>query len=172
MAPSNTNGGVGTLVPGVATFEVQLLDGQTVLQTRIIGVVLQPSTVGIATLQLGDAVISIDSTEIPIILGSQVVYAATLRNSGANLSNVVLQSYINQGTVHAGVGTMAVSAGAGNGVLPSGFVNVTGAISTFPSGGGRLLTTGSGTFELQMLANGTLLEAKTLPVILTRDVDI
>ena len=158
MLPANTNGGVGTLVPGPATFELQLLDGTTVLGTKTIAVTLQPSTVGIA---------SLTSTAATVAMGSVSPYAATLRNPGANLSNVVLQGYLNQGTVHSAAGGIVVIAGAGNGILPSGFVNVTGSISAFNGGGGGVLVPGPATFELQMIMNGALLEAKTVPVTLT-----
>jgi hypothetical protein len=152
-------GGTGTLVPGPATFELQLIDNETVVGTQTIPVTLQPNTPGIA---------SLTPTTTTIAIGSAPSYAATLRNPGAPLSNVILQGWINQGTVrNAAGGTMVFITGQAVGALPSGMFNVAGSISVSnTSAGSGTLVAGPATFELQMTMNGTLLESKTLSVTL------
>jgi hypothetical protein len=159
ISTSNTRGGTGTLVPGAATFELQLLENGTVLGTRTIAISLQPATPGIAALS--------SSTGVILIGGPVGSYAATLRNPGTNLSNVVLQGFLIQGSTRHAAGGTVVIAGAGNGVLPTGFCNVAFSISASNTVGGTgTLVTGPATFELQMTMNGSLLELKTITVML------
>jgi hypothetical protein len=159
ISVANTSGGTGTLVPGAATFELQLIENGTVLFTKIVPITLQPPTAGIATL---------GSSFPSVLIGGASPYAATLRNPGATLSNVVLQGWLNQGAVRRAAGGTMVMCGAGVGILPTGMVNVTGTISASnTTGGPGVLVDGPATFELQMTMNGTLLETKTIPVFLT-----
>ncbi len=162
IVASNSGGGAGTLVPGAATFELQLMENGTVLETKTVAVTLAPNTPGIAALS---------PSSQTVFLGSSITYTATLRNPGASLSNVVLQGWINQGTARRAAGGSMVMCGAGVGVLPNGSFNVSGSIvASNTTGGAGTLVDGAATFELQLIVNGTLLEAKTVAVTLATGV--
>jgi hypothetical protein len=159
ISASNTAGGSGTLVPGAATFELQLMDNGTAIGTRTLPVTLQPNTAGIAALS---------SNAVSIGIGASAPYAATLTNPGASRLNLVLQGWLTQGAVRHPAGGAMVLAGAAMGVLPTGFFNVTGFISVSnTTGAPGVLVAGPATFELQLTANGALVEARTIPVMLT-----
>jgi hypothetical protein len=156
---SNESGGSGALVPGPATFELQLVVNDAVVHTRTVPITLQPNGPGIAAL---------GSSAGSVRIGASAPYAATLRNPGPSLSNMVLQGWIAQNGARRAAGGVVVLVGAGNGVLPTGSFDVTGSIvaSNATSGSGTLVP-GAATFELQLTMDGTLVESRTIPVVLT-----
>jgi hypothetical protein len=159
ISTSNTAGGTGTLVPGAATFELQLLENGTVLETQTVAVTLAPNTPSITALNPISGSVFIG--------GSSTPYTAMLTNPGASLSNVVLQGWIDQGTARRAAGGSMVMCGAGVGVLPNGTFNVSGSIvASNTTGGTGTLVPGAATFELQLIVNGTVLETKTVAVTL------
>jgi hypothetical protein len=147
------------LVPGPATFELQLIEGGNVLETRTLPLTLQPNVTGVASLTLPTTTIAI---------GGSSSFAATLRNPGAALSGVLLQGWIDQGaTRRAAGGSMVFLPGQPVGVLPSGLSDVPGFIGVSNTGAGNgTLVPGAAIFELQMIMNGTLLETRTVPITL------
>ena len=155
VAATNGGSGSGTLVPGSATFELQLLDGNgNALDTRSAALTLAPNTptLGAPTL-----------TSTPVIIdGATTAYTTTLTNPGPNLSNVVLQGWLNQGVARRAAGGMQVNVGSGSGQLPTGpSVAVSGSISASNSSGGvGTLVPGAATFELQLLVNGTVVQTQ------------
>jgi hypothetical protein len=158
ISTSNTAGGTGTLVPGAATFELQLIENGAVLETKTVAVTLAPNTPSIGALS---------PNSDTVMFGSSIAYTATLTNPGASLSNVVLQGWIDQGTARRAAGGSMVMCGAGVGVLPNGTFNVQGSIvASNATGGTGTLVDGPATFELQLLVNGTVLETTTVAVTL------
>ncbi|MEO8333644.1 MAG: hypothetical protein ABI664_01640 [bacterium] len=101
--------------------------------------------------------------------GAAATYSAIVVNSGPVLPNVVLQGWMHQGTARrAAAGSMiVVGGGTPSGVLPTGTFTVAGSIAAFNTGGGSgILVAGPATFELELTANGTLIQMKTLAVTL------
>jgi hypothetical protein len=158
-----TNGGTGTgtLIPGAATFELQLLDATgTVLNSNTAPVTLVSNTPVFSAPTPG--------TSSVLITGTPTSYSTTLQNPGPSRSNIVLQGFLNQGTARRDAGALAVNVGSGAGVLPTGLsfpISGTIAASNTSAGTGTLVP-GAGTFELQLLANGTSLGSQSVPVTL------
>jgi len=162
LTASNSTGGTGTLVPGAATFELQLIDNGTVVDTKTVPVTLAPNVPGIVALGPSGQTVTI---------GSSITYAATVVNPGASLSNVVLQGWMNQGAARRAAGGTLIICGAGAGVLPTGTFGVSGSIvASNTTGGSGTLVDGAATFELQLIVNGALSDTKTLAVTLTTGV--
>ena len=162
IVASNSGGGTA-LLPGPATFELQLTDSISgfVFDTKTVAITLVSSTPTITALTL--------STDTLVIGSSSVPYTATLRNPGPSLSNVRIQSSITQGTTSRAAGGPVVNCGSGSGVLPTGICTVSGVAvaSNFTSGTGTL-SPGVAIFSLQLVdANGTVVDTVITKVILT-----
>lgn len=160
FTPTNSSSGSGTLAPGAASLELQLVDGSgAVLDTRTAPVTLEPNTPSL----LGVSV----SVPSLIIAGAATSFTASLKNPGANRSNVALQAWMNQGTARRSAGGGLVDCGAGAGIMPNGTPQASGTIVASNDGGGTgTLVPGAATFELQLLVNSTLVETKFVPVTL------
>jgi hypothetical protein len=165
---TNTSGGLGTLVPGPAVFELILYNthntGSTTLDIRTVAVTLESSAPKIFSLALS-------TTSLPI--GTSVPYVVQLRNPGFPLSNVQLRSVIVQdlpaGTVTKAAGGTLANCGASLGDLPTGtctmnFTTIAreGAGGTFEPGPARFVLT------LFQTVNGSPvdLDVKTIDVTL------
>jgi len=162
IVASNSGGGTA-LVPGSATFELQLRDTFTgvVFDTKTVAITLVSSTPTIAALTL--------STDTLVIGSSSVPYTATLRNPGPSLSNVRILSSITQGTTSRAGAGLVINCGSGSGVLPTAICTVSGVAvaSNFTSGSGTL-EPGGAIFSLQLVdANGKILDTTFVKVILT-----
>src|SRR5262249_44717827 len=150
IAASNAGGGTGTLAPGAATFEVQLTQGTTVLAT---------STVPLTLVSTAPTMTALTPNATSVTLeGAAVAYSTTLNNPGASQTNVLLQGWINQGTVRRAAGGAMVMCGAGVGVLPTGSFPVQGSMgASNGSGGSGTLVAGAATLEVQMIQNNVVL---------------
>jgi len=160
IVASNTTSGTGTLVPGAATFELQLLGNGTTLGSQSVPVTLEPNTPWIQSLTPNAGPVIID--------GPNVSYSAAVKNPGAPVSNVVLQGFISQGTVQHAAGGAAVDCGAGIGVLPTGVFTLAGSLgaSNNPITGSGTFVPGPATFLLQLKVNGSVVYSTTFAITL------
>ncbi len=169
---SPNNGGSGTLVPGAATFELDLQQTSgtttTVFDIETVAVTLVSSAPRIVSLQL-------DAYELPID-GDGVGYTATLQNYGYTVSGVILQGEITQAgtpvTVRA-AGGLLIDCGAGLGTLPTTAaceVHFTASASNSAAGNGTLVP-GNATFVLRMYRGdpSELIGSVEVAVLLTDD---
>jgi hypothetical protein len=117
---SNSASGTGTLVPGPATFELQLIQSgggaSTSFDTKTVGIVIISGTPKITSVTL--------QSNILVIGGANVGYTVKLQNAGLPQTDVVLQGVLEQDqgggvTVVKGAGGTLVPCGAGLGVLPT-----------------------------------------------------
>ena len=162
IAASNTSGGTGTLVPGAATFELQLLANGTSLGSQTAPVTLEPNTPWIQSLTPDTTPVTID--------GPFISYSAVVKNPGASVANVVLQGSLSQGTTQHAAGGATIDCGAGSGVLPTGIFTVGGSLgaSSNPNSGSGTFVPGPATFLLQLKVNGSIVYSTTATVTLVR----
>jgi len=160
----------GTLVPGPAQFQLNLIQSNggtnTTFDTKIVQVTLVSSAPKITSLVLA-------STDLPI--GISVDYTVQLQNPGLPLSDILLQGEINQGAVTHGAGGFSINCGSGLGVLPTTGTGTCSlqftAIASNTAGGGGTLVPGPANFVLRMYrapVGGPLteLDSKTVAVTL------
>lgn len=167
-ANNTTSQGTGTLVPGPATFELELKqnDGttETILDTKSIPITLVANTPSIVSIALA-------STSIPV--GGSTTYTATLYNpTGSTITNVYLQGYLDQGTIQGfGTGGTQLTCTGLNAELPPGSCVITWSLATKTSSDPSPFGVGEATFRLQMFrsASGvdTVLDEKSVTVNLT-----
>jgi hypothetical protein len=114
IVASNSTSGTGTLVPGPATFELDLIvNGAVVSQTTAGATIVTGAT--IASLTMTSA-----TSDTLLLEASGASFTTTLKNVGSNLSGLSVEGWINQGTARRlAVGTL-VSCGNTVGVLPNG----------------------------------------------------
>lgn len=118
LSVKNTNAGSGTLVPGPATFQVDLLQGTTVLASRSwSGTVVDVRFTSAAV------------TTSPALIGGIQNFTATVSNAGPAIQDVVLNGYIRQGTAQRGFARATIDCGVGAGVLSSGSCAINGTYS-------------------------------------------
>lgn len=160
LAASNNGAGTGTLSPGSATFEVDLLENGMVVSQKTVPVVLQSSAT------ISGLTLSATTSNIVPLEGASVAYAATIQNVDASLSGVSLQGFIRQGGARRFAGGTSVSCGGGAAVLPTGTCTLSSQLTaTNNSGGKGTLVSGDATFELQLMdGNGAVLSIATIPV--------
>lgn len=155
--------GTGTLVPGPATFELELkqYDGTTttILDTESIPITLVAST---------PSIVSIDFTSTTIAIGGQSRYTATLYNpTSSTLTGTLIQGTITQGANSAPAGGVATSCPSSFQVAPgSCAVTFTANPSNANSSPGPLVP-GAATFVLQFYQNGSVLDTKSVAITLT-----
>jgi hypothetical protein len=155
--------GTGTLVPGPATFELELkqYDGTTttILDTESIPITLVAST---------PSIVSIDFTSTTIAIGGQSRYTATLYNpTSSTLTGTLIQGTITQGANSAPAGGVVTSCPSTSQVAPgSCAVTFTANPSNANSSPGPLVP-GAATFELRFYQNGTVLDTKSVAITLT-----
>ena len=102
------------------------------------------------------------------INGTPTSYTVSFQNVATSLSGVIIQGWVNQGSVRHAAGGTVVDCGAGGGVLPNGTCTSTFSASANNglSGPGTLVP-GAATFELQLVdGNGVLLSSTRVPVTL------
>jgi hypothetical protein len=166
---SNSGNGTGTLVPGAAVFELDVIQTvagtETVLASKTLSVTLvAPAT--ISNLVLNSTTLAID--------GPSIGWTATLSNPGLILKGVFMQGEIIQGTTVKGAGGATITCGAALGVLPPGTCTFSFTVTASNSAGGTgALTPGAATFQLQLLQSDgtttTVLDTKTIAVTLVPD---
>src|SRR5206468_11600892 len=121
---SNANG-VGTLVPGAASFVLTMSLGaggaSTVIDQQSVPVTLVASTQTITSLTLSKTTLAIaDPTTLQADFAS---LTAVIQNTGSALSNVRIQADFVQGTVIHNSGGLALACTSpqnGDGILPNG----------------------------------------------------
>jgi hypothetical protein len=160
LVPSNTSAGTGTLIPGSATFELDLTVNGIVFAQKSVPVSIK-SVATITALSLAPA-----TSDTVLLEGSTAPYTATLQNIGSSLSGISMQGWVTQGTARRFAGEAPVSCGSGSGVLPNGSCTLSSqlAASNNTAGAGTLIT-GVATFELQLVDGlGTVLSTATIPL--------
>jgi hypothetical protein len=160
IVASNSTSGTGTLVPGPATFELDLMVNGIVVAQKTAAVSIVAG-VSISGLNLASA-----TSDTLLLEGSSATYTTTLRNIGSSVSGISIQGWISQGTARRFAGGTPVSCGSSSGVLPNGSCTFSSqlAASNNTAGAGTL-STGSATFELQLVDNiGTVLGTATMPL--------
>jgi hypothetical protein len=144
---SNTTSGTGTLIPGVATFELDMTVGSTTV-TRTIGVNLIPGTFTAS----GDVTFSLSGA-----LGDM---KTSITNTGSQTyGSYSYQMTVIQGSAHRSAGSTPLScSGAGWGNLPGNTTctqNLYPAVSNNNSGSGTLVA-GFATMQVQLLHGTTV----------------
>jgi hypothetical protein len=162
IVASNQTSGSGSLVTGPATFELELRVGLggTVVDKKFIPITLVATTPSIVSISL--------ATTSFVINGGRASYTATVYNpTGAALSGVFVQGWMDQGTTSRAAGGTTVACGGASGELPPGscVVSFTLGASNTAAGDG-LLVAGGATFRLQLIQDATVLDTKTVPVTL------
>lgn len=160
LVASNTSAGTGTLIPGSATFELDLTVNGVLFAQETVPVSIK-AVATITALSLDAAV-----SDTVLLEGAGARYSATLRNFGSSLSGISIQGWVTQGTARRFAGGMPVSCGSSSGVVPNGSCTLSSqlAASNNTSGAGTLIT-GVATFELQLVdALGTVLSTATIPL--------
>ena len=156
-----SNGAGGTLTPGAATLLVQLVHGSTVIAVSPgVPATLFPNAPRFTALTVNPG--------LPFIGGPTTPFSATVTNPGASQSNVILQGWMNQGSARRAAGGALITCGSNpSGIFPTGTFAVTGVYSASNTTGGTGgLVPGPATFELQLIANGSVLATQTTPVVL------
>lgn len=156
---SNSGAGSGTLVAGAATFELQLTQNGTALDTKTAAVKLASRPPAISVVSLSSDTATID--------GSAVTLSAKIENVGASLSGVAVQGYATQGAARRAAGSMQIDCGSGVNVLPTGTCTVSVVLdASNDSAGTGLLVQGAAKFELQLTRNGTALNTAAIAATL------
>jgi hypothetical protein len=157
--------GAGALQLGPARVEFDLytvVAGQTVvLGQQTVNVTLIPAGIRIESMTFA-------STDVPLEGGIQG--SATIYNPGSgNLTLVVVQGYIRQGSADKGAGGREVTCGPASGSLPEGeCVQPIFIVASNSSGGTGTLLPGSATYVMELLHfNGTtttVIDTKSIPI--------
>ena len=154
----------GALVPGPATFRVSLLDDDNVQATP--PVVLDVRNIAITLVADAPIITSLVLASTDIRFGVGTTYVAEVLNpTGAPISIVGLQGYIDQGAiVDTPAGGTSVSCGSGTGVLPPGTCTVRFGVSPSGSYG---LSTGPATYRLELFGpDGTVYDTVSVAITL------
>lgn len=159
---SNGLSGAGTLVPGAATFELDLEDGTGAVESTVsVPVTLLPDHPLITAIDFSSDTVFID--------GRSTSYTAALENPNGSHTGVVIQGWISQGSVTHAAGGTVVNCGQGSGVLPTGSCTVpfgAGASNDGRSGAGTLVP-GTATFLLQLKDSaGNIVDTHTRTITL------
>jgi hypothetical protein len=165
VVASNSNGGTGTLVPGSATYVMELLHFNgvttTVLDTKSIPINLVATAPMILDVALETILFEIG--------GARVNYTATLLNpTAAALTGVALQGYIDQGTSSMPAGGKALDCTTTNGQMPVGTCIVSwsaGAVNQQPGVG--TLVPGPALLRIELWQGTGSLHTFVVPITLT-----
>jgi hypothetical protein len=161
VVPFNApNGGTGTLLPGPATLEIELLQGTTSLDKKTIQVTLVMS---------GPGIIGIELSAPNVLIGEQLTYTATLYNPTSETFLVAgIDGYLSQGTIvnFGAGGTELTCAGAAQASLPPGVCTMNYTLNTRNVFEAPAWDPGPATFRLELRAGSTVLDAKSVTVFL------
>ncbi len=157
----NSNGGIGTLVPGPATLEVSLnwFNGTT-------SVLLDKKTVDI-TLVTGVSITDISLEATDILVGGSTNYTVTFNNSFATtLSNLGIQGYLDQGSITSfgAGGTTVTCSGQPAGQLAPGTCTMSFTLNSRNVLDAPAWQPGPATFRLQLYQNNAVLDEKSVTV--------
>jgi hypothetical protein len=147
-----------TLVPGAATFRLQLVNE--------FGVVSSTRNIPV-TLVFTPTIVGVNVSSLHMLLdGPATPYTVTLQNPGPSLSGVSIQSFLNQdGTLvlppttgaRRAAGAGPVQCGSGSGILPTGTCTVSMALAASNSNAGTgTLVPGLTGVELDLTVNGVV----------------
>lgn len=168
---SNTGSGSGTLVPGAAVFELQMIQTDngvtTVLDTRTVAVTLVSSTPAISSLVL---------TTTSLVIGTSTSYTVVIQNPGFPMSGVGMQGEMIQttgnGTVVKGAGGTGVTCSPVFENLPTGTCTMQFTVIALGDSEGGAFVPGPASFVLRLYkSNGinvppTELDVETVSVTL------
>jgi hypothetical protein len=160
VSASNTSTGTGALIPGSATFELDL---------SVNGAVVSQATVPV-TIRSGATItrLSLDAATSDTVLleGSSAAYTAALQNIGSSLSGISIQGWLKQGAAQRFAGGTLVGCGGSSGALPNGSCTVASQLTASNNTAGTgTLVTGAATFELQLVDGiGTVLSTASIPM--------
>jgi hypothetical protein len=158
MTLTNNMSGSGTLVPGPATFQVTLLQGTTVLNTRT-----SPVTI------VDGRFTSVTPSPNPSrIGGAPQPFTVTVSNAGGSLSNVFLGGRIRQGAAVQGSVTASINCGGGLNVLPSGACTISGTYRADTIQSAPYLVPGPATLYFTLKGNGGVspIDSVNVPITL------
>jgi len=159
---SNTLMGSGTLLPGPALFELDLVVNGNVRARKSVRITLvsSASVVGLTLNSTRSDTVSIE--------GQSVAYTATLKNVGVSMSGLALQGTVVQGSAHRFAGGGALSCTSTPGVLPNGNCTFAGQlVATSNTAGDGTLVTGAATFQVELVdAGGHVLSTANIPLTL------
>jgi hypothetical protein len=162
IVASNSTAGTGTLIPGSATFELDLVVNGIVIAQKTAAVSI------VAGVSITGLILAPTTSDTLLLEGSGAGYTTTLRNIGSSLSGISIQGWISQGTARRFAGGTPVSCGSSSGVLPNGSCTISSqlAASNNTAGAGTL-STGAATFELQLVdGTGSVLGTATFALYL------
>ena len=162
VADNVSSSGSGTLVPGPATFELELeyYDGTTttILDTKSVPITLVANT---------PSIVSIDLSAPNVLIGESLEYTARLYNpTGQTITSAFIQGLLGQGTIqNYGAGGTDLTC-AGQAELPPGVCTVTFTMATVTGVGNPGWQPGAATFTLELRSGSTLLDSKSVTVYL------
>ena len=139
-------GGLG-LVPGPATFEVDLKQGSTTLSTQTRSVTIENAAPQVTGINPGAS---------PLVINAAAKsFTATLFNPFAPRPDLIqVNAYIRQNSQRVWVGGQPVNCGGGFGVLPSGWCTTSSSYAIT----GTTLVPGPATFEVDLVNGQGLLQ--------------
>ncbi len=160
---SNSTGGIGTLVPGAATFRLQLIETSggtsTVLDTKSVAITLAAPHVAFTDVTLSSTYVVLD--------GPSLDFTASAENTtSSTLSNMLVQVNLIQGGVVLATTGAWVNCGAGSGIFPAG-ASCTVSGSLIISSSILALTTGDATIQVRLVefaSTTTTFDSRTFPV--------
>jgi hypothetical protein len=168
ISASNSAQGTGTLVPGPATWEVELKYNNGTTET-----IVDTETAPITLVRNTPSIVSLVLQSTTIAIGGQTGYTATLYNPGPTLTLAGLQGYVEQnisGASSWGAGGIGLVCGAGQDNMATGSCVITFTVNPQnTSGTGPELLAGPATFRLQFFSDGgqTVLDEKIVAITLT-----
>lgn len=155
---SNNSGGTGTLVPGAATFELQLQGSGVLLSTRTVAITLAPVTPTFAISGLNAS---------SVFLENNAFFTVTVTNRRAGPTGVSFAGSIIQGATQRAIYSCGISCQSATGTVNPGSTALSFGLSvtnTYPGTGP--LTPGPATLALQMFENGVLVDTKSVGITL------
>jgi len=170
-AASNTNSGNGTLAPGAATFQLQLIESATtttIVDTKTVPVTLISAAghVTVTSVTVNPQSFAIDgpSTTVTVVLNN----ATGAPVSGLRLAELITQTL---GPASRAAGGVSLSCGSGDGVMPIGNCTMLLSASASNSAAGTgTLAAGAATLEVDLVQstpNGDVtVDSKTTSVTL------
>jgi hypothetical protein len=138
-------GGLG-LVPGPATFEVDLVQGSTILSTKTLSVTIDNASPQVTGINAG-------ASPLLISAGAKSFTATLFNPFGSRPDLIQVNGYIRQGSLRVWVGGQPVNCGSGLGVLPSGSCSTSSPYTL----GGATLVPGPAIFEVDLVNGSNLL---------------
>jgi hypothetical protein len=155
IVASNALSGVGTLVLGPATFELELAINGTIVDTKSAPITLVPTT---------PSIVSLDLESSSIQIGGSTHFNATVFNPGSsNLTSALVQGSITQGSVESPAGGVVLVCPS-TGVVAPGACNVRFTVNPSNQDG---LVVGAAQYVLKFYVGGVVQDTRSVPITLT-----